>query len=169
MSKLWELAKLVEIRQQLRRDGKRVVFTNGCFDLIHPGHISYLRAARALGECLIVALNSDRSIQELKGPQRPILTETERAAVLAALEMVDYVVIFDDVSPQATIAQLLPDILVKGGDWTVDNIIGRAEVEQAGGQVISLPYIAGSSSTDIIGRILERYGQAESLRETAGA
>ena len=142
--------------------GKRVVFTNGCFDLLHPGHVRYLRQARALGEALIVALNSDRSVRELKGPGRPILTEAERSEVMAALGCVDYVVVFDDPTPRETIAALLPDVLVKGGDWGIDRIVGREEVEAAGGQVLSLPFVEGCSTTDVIGRIVERFGKPES-------
>lgn len=142
--------------------GKRVVFTNGCFDLLHPGHVRYLRQARALGEALIVALNSDRSVRELKGPGRPILTEAERSEVMAALGCVDYVVVFDDPTPRETIAALMPDVLVKGGDWGIDRIVGREEVEAAGGQVLSLPFVEGCSTTDVIGRIVERFGKPES-------
>lgn len=142
--------------------GKRVVFTNGCFDLLHPGHVRYLRQARALGEALIVALNSDRSVRELKGPGRPILTEAERSEVMAALGCVDYVMVFDDPTPRETIAALLPDVLVKGGDWGIDRIVGREEVEAAGGQVLSLPFVEGCSTTDVIGRIVERFGKPES-------
>jgi len=155
--KFLDIQSLISIRRQLRERNKRVVFTNGCFDLIHPGHVRYLRQARALGDCLIVALNSDRSVRQLKGPTRPVLNEKERAEVIAALEMVDYVTIFDDVSPREIIAALLPDVLVKGGDWAIDQIIGRQEVEAAGGQVISLPYIAGASTTEIIARILNSH------------
>lgn len=144
-------------RQRLRRAGQTVVFTNGCFDLMHPGHVSYLQQARALGDALIVALNSDRAVRELKGSARPILNEHERAAVMAALGCVDYVTIFDDVSPREIIAALLPDVLVKGGDWGVDQIIGRAEVEAAGGRVLNLPFVAGCSTSEIIERIVSRY------------
>ncbi|HZS07418.1 MAG TPA: D-glycero-beta-D-manno-heptose 1-phosphate adenylyltransferase [Blastocatellia bacterium] len=144
-------------RERLRRAGHIVVFTNGCFDLLHPGHVSYLKEARALGDALIVALNSDRAVHELKGPARPILNERERAEVMAALGCVDYVTVFDDVSPQGIIAALLPDILVKGGDWGVDQIIGREEVEAAGGRVLNLPFVEGCSTSEIIERILVRH------------
>jgi D-beta-D-heptose 7-phosphate kinase/D-beta-D-heptose 1-phosphate adenosyltransferase len=153
MSKILSLDQLQPIRAQLRAAGQTVVFTNGCFDLLHPGHVRYLQEARQLGDVLIVALNSDRAVRELKGSTRPILQENERAEVMAALACVDYVVIFDDVSPQATIAALLPDILVKGGDWGVDQIIGAAEVTAAGGQVKSLSFIPGVSTSEIIDRI----------------
>lgn len=146
-------------RRRLREAGKKVVFTNGCFDLIHPGHVRYLQQARSLGDALIVALNSDRSVRELKGDKRPILTETERAEVMAALACVDYVTIFDEPTPREIIAALLPDVLVKGGDWGVDAIVGREEVEAAGGQVLSLPFVDGCSTTDVIKRIAQRYGR----------
>lgn len=162
MNKIVSLAALIEERRRLKLAGKRVVFTNGCFDLLHPGHVRYLQQARALGEVLIVALNSDRSVRELKGPGRPILTEAERSEVMAALGCVDYVMVFDDPTPRETIAALLPDVLVKGGDWGVDRIVGREEVEAAGGQVLSLPFVEGCSTTDVIGRIVERFGKPES-------
>lgn len=148
---------LVEHRERLRRDGRRLVFTNGCFDLLHPGHVRYLAQARALGDALMVALNSDRSVRELKGPTRPILTEEERTEVMAALGCVDYVTIFDEPTPRELIARVLPDILVKGGDWGVSEIVGRAEVESAGGEVYSLPFVDGCSTSDVIQRIVARF------------
>jgi len=156
MARILTLDELRAERERLRRAGRRVVLTNGCFDLLHPGHVNYLAAARALGDALIVALNSDRAVHELKGASRPILDQGERAAVLAALGCVDYVIVFDDVSPRALITALLPDVLVKGGDWGLDQIIGREEVEGAGGQVLSLPFVPGSSTSDIIARILKK-------------
>jgi len=141
-------------RGRLGRLGRRVVFTNGCFDLIHPGHIRYLQEARRLGDALIVALNSDRSVRELKGEKRPILDQNERAEVVAALGCVDYVTIFDEPTPREIIAALLPDVLVKGGDWGIDQIVGRQEVEACGGEVLSLPFIEGCSTTDLIERIV---------------
>jgi D-beta-D-heptose 7-phosphate kinase/D-beta-D-heptose 1-phosphate adenosyltransferase len=157
MGVILSLAQLQVEREQLRLAGKTLVFTNGCFDLIHAGHVRYLLEARALGDALAVAVNSDRTVRELKGEGRPILLETERAEVLAALGCVDYVVIFDDLNPQKVIASLLPDVLVKGGDWRVEQIVGREEVEAAGGQVISLPYVEGASTSEIIDRIVSRY------------
>ncbi|HXG92784.1 MAG TPA: D-glycero-beta-D-manno-heptose 1-phosphate adenylyltransferase [Blastocatellia bacterium] len=147
---------LVRERERLRREGKRVVFTNGCFDLLHPGHVRYLTQARALGDALIVALNSDRSVRALKGEGRPILNESERAEVIAALEAVDYVTVFDEETPRELIAALLPDVLVKGGDWPVEQIVGREEVRAAGGEVLSLPFVEGSSTSEIIERIIRR-------------
>lgn len=140
-------------RQRLRAAGKRLVFTNGVFDLLHVGHVRYLAQARTLGDALVVAINSDRTVRELKGPDRPIFDEAERAEILAALRAVDYVTIFDDVSPRTLIATLLPDVLVKGGDYQLDEIHGREEVEAAGGNVISLPFVEGASTTTLIERI----------------
>lgn len=153
MSKRLDIESLIPERERLRREGARVVFTNGCFDLLHPGHVRYLAEARALGDALIVALNSDRSVRLLKGEGRPILKEDERADVIAALESVDFVVVFDQDTPQDLIARLLPDVLVKGGDWSVDQIVGREEVEAAGGKTVSLPFVEGSSTSEIIDRI----------------
>ncbi|MCI0389498.1 MAG: D-glycero-beta-D-manno-heptose 1-phosphate adenylyltransferase [Acidobacteria bacterium] len=158
MAKVFSLDQLRTERERLRRAGRRVVFTNGCFDLIHPGHIKYLQEARRLGDALIVALNSDGSVRELKGEKRPILDQNDRADVMAALGCVDYVIIFDEPTPREIIAALLPDVLVKGGDWGVERIVGRDEVEAAGGEVLSLPFIEGCSTTDLIERIVHRYG-----------
>ncbi|MBL8171777.1 MAG: D-glycero-beta-D-manno-heptose 1-phosphate adenylyltransferase, partial [Acidobacteria bacterium] len=153
MAAILSLAELQSEREILRQQGRRVVFTNGCFDLLHPGHVRYLQQARALGDALIVALNSDRSVRELKGENRPILRQDERAEVMAALACVDYVTIFDEPTPRTVIAALLPDVLVKGGDWGVEAIVGREEVEAAGGQVLSLPFVDGCSTSDVIQRI----------------
>lgn len=132
------------------RGDQRVVFTNGCFDLLHPGHINTLEAARGLGDALVVGINSDASVRKLKGTGRPVVCELERAEILAALECVDAVVIFDDLTPRETIAALLPDVLVKGGDWADDQIIGRQEVEAAGGRVASVPVVPSYSTTTIL-------------------
>ena len=140
-------------RQDLRATGRRLVFTNGVFDLLHVGHVRYLAQARALGDALLVAINSDRTVRELKGPNRPVFDQAERAEILAALRYVDYVTIFDDVSPRSLIAELLPDVLVKGGDYQLDEIHGREEVEAAGGKVISLPFVQGASTTSLIEKI----------------
>lgn len=138
-----------------KRNGRRLVFTNGCFDLLHPGHIRLLEQARALGDVLIVGLNSDASVRQLKGAGRPVLPERERAEILAALEAVDAVVIFDHLTPREVIAGLLPDVLVKGGDWPGDQIVGRAEVEAAGGHVVSIPVVQGYSTTEVLRKIRE--------------
>ena len=140
-------------RERLRAAGKRLVFTNGVFDLLHVGHVRYLSQARALGDALVVAINSDRSVRELKGPARPVFDEGERAEILAALRDVNYVVVFDDISPRSVIRKLLPDVLVKGGDYQLDEIHGREEVEAAGGEVISLPFVPGASTTSLLERM----------------
>jgi rfaE bifunctional protein nucleotidyltransferase chain/domain len=140
-------------RERLQHAGKKLVFTNGCFDILHVGHIRYLNAARNLGDALVVAINSDRSVRKLKGRSRPVVGETERAEMLAGLRSVDYVTIFDDISPRTLIASLLPDVLVKGGDYGLDEIHGREEVEAAGGRVVALPFIEGASTTGIIEKI----------------
>jgi D-beta-D-heptose 7-phosphate kinase/D-beta-D-heptose 1-phosphate adenosyltransferase len=147
-----------------KRNGRRVVFTNGCFDLLHPGHIRILESARAMGDVLIVGLNSDASVRQLKGVGRPVIAEGERGEILAAFETVDAVVIFDELTPRRVIARLLPDVLVKGGDWPGDQIVGRAEVESAGGRVVSIPVVPGYSTTAILERIREgaRTSRAES-------
>lgn len=158
MAEIMDLDNLVKERGRLRQEGKTVVFTNGCFDLMHPGHVRYLKQARGLGDALVVALNSDRSVRELKGPGRPILNEAERAEVVSALGCVDYVTVFDEPTPRELIAALLPDVLVKGGDWGVESIVGREEVEAASGRVLSLPFVEGCSTTEVISRIVSRFG-----------
>ena len=153
IEKILSPEKMLGERQRLRSSDKRLVFTNGVFDLLHVGHVRYLTEARSLGDVLLVAINSDRTVRQLKGETRPIFAEAERAEILAALRVVDYVTIFDDVSPRSLIATLLPDILVKGGDYALDQIHGREEVEAAGGKVISLPFVDGASTTSIINRM----------------
>jgi D-beta-D-heptose 7-phosphate kinase/D-beta-D-heptose 1-phosphate adenosyltransferase len=150
VEKILTLERAYDVVADLKRRGKRVVFTNGCFDLLHPGHTRYLAEARKLGDVLIVAVNSDRSVRALKGSERAIQPEAERAEILAALKAVDYVTIFDDLTPQAVIARMLPQVLVKGGDWSPDAIVGRREVEAAGGQVVSIPVVEGYSTSAII-------------------
>jgi len=136
-----------------KRNGKRVVFTNGCFDLLHPGHIHSLESARALGDVLIVGMNSDESVRTLKGPGRPVIPAEERAEILASMECVDAVLIFEELTPQKVIAALLPDILVKGGDWPDNQIVGREEVEAAGGKVVLVDVVEGYSTSDILKKI----------------
>ena len=136
-----------------KRNGQRVVFTNGCFDLLHPGHVRCLEQARALGDLLIVAINSDAGVRQLKGDGRPLVPQDERAEILAALAAVDYVVIFDAPTPRELLARLCPDVLVKGGDWGPEEIVGRAEVEAAGGCVVSIPLEPGYSTTSMVERI----------------
>jgi rfaE bifunctional protein nucleotidyltransferase chain/domain len=136
-----------------KRNGRRVVFTNGCFDLLHPGHIKLLEAARAYGDVLVVGLNCDEVVRELKGPGRPICPELERAEILCSLETVDAVTIFRERTPQKIIATLLPDVLVKGGDWPLDQIVGRKEVEAAGGEVFAIEIVQGYSTTELLRKI----------------
>jgi D-beta-D-heptose 7-phosphate kinase/D-beta-D-heptose 1-phosphate adenosyltransferase len=150
MGRVLAQEELWQVAGRERRGPRRVVFTNGCFDLLHPGHIQTLEAARSLGDILVVGINSDRSVRGLKGPDRPVIPESERAEILAALEAVDFVVIFDDETPRALIAGLLPDVLVKGADWGADEIVGRTEVEAAGGRVVSIPLQPGYSTSAIL-------------------
>jgi rfaE bifunctional protein nucleotidyltransferase chain/domain len=138
-----------------KRNGKRVVFTNGCFDLLHPGHIESLETARAMGDALIVGINSDESVRTLKGPGRPVIPAEERAEILASLESVDAVLIFEELTPQRVIAALLPDVLVKGGDWPGNQIVGREEVEAAGGKVVRVEVVEGYSTSEILRKIRE--------------
>src|SRR5256885_15186007 len=140
-------------REVLRDVGRRLVFTNGVFDILHVGHVRYLQQARELGDALVVAINSDASARELKGEGRPLTNQNDRAEILAALACVDCVTVFDDLSPRTLIAQLLPDVLVKGGDYALDQIHGREEVEAAGGRVVSLPLVEGASTSRIVDRI----------------
>jgi rfaE bifunctional protein nucleotidyltransferase chain/domain len=142
----------VRIRQ-LQDEGKTVVFTNGCFDVLHPGHLDLLTRARKLGDILVVAINSDASVRRLKGAERPIFPESERAEILTAMEAVDFVCVFDEDTPLAAILRVRPDILVKGADWT-GNIVGSREVEGWGGKVVTLPLVEGQSTTGVIGRVL---------------
>jgi D-beta-D-heptose 7-phosphate kinase/D-beta-D-heptose 1-phosphate adenosyltransferase len=148
--KILSMDQMLAERGRLRAARKRLVFTNGVFDLLHVGHVRYLAQARALGDALVVAINSDRTVRELKGPERPLFAQHERAEILAGLRDVDYVVVFDDISPRATIKELLPDVLVKGGDYQLNEIHGREEVEAAGGEVISLPFVPGASTTSVL-------------------
>ena len=145
--------------QELKAAGKKVVFTNGCFDILHPGHIDLLRRARALGDTLVVAINSDDSVRRIKGPNRPVFNQDERAELLAALEMVDLVTVFDEDTPLQAILKVRPDILVKGADWGLDGIAGRVEVESWGGRVEALPLVEGQSTTGVIDRVIARYPQ----------
>ncbi|MFQ6107937.1 MAG: D-glycero-beta-D-manno-heptose 1-phosphate adenylyltransferase [Candidatus Aminicenantales bacterium] len=146
--------ELVKIREALRRQGKKIVFTNGCFDILHRGHIHLFREAKKLGDILVVAVNDDSSIRKIKGPLRPLFPLEERLEILEALEEVDFLVSFSEETPQALIASLLPDVLIKGGDWKIQEVVGRKEVEEAGGKVVIVPYLEGYSSTRIIERIL---------------
>ncbi len=155
--KVYGLKDLVRIRRRLRRQGKKVVFTNGCFDLLHAGHIRLFREATKMGDVFIVALNSDASVKRLKGPNRPVFPLRERFEILSAVEDIDYLVSFPEATPLRTIAALLPDVLVKGGDWGPDEIIGRAEVEAAGGRVARIRFVEGHSTSSIIRRIVRAH------------
>ena len=148
---------LAETLAQLRRAGKTVVFSNGCFDILHPGHIHTLTHAKALGDVLIVGINSDTSAKRLKGERRPILNQGERAVMLAALEAVDYVTTFEEDTPLALIQLLRPHVLVKGGDWSSESVVGREVVEADGGRVVLVPYQEGLSTTGVIERVLAAY------------
>jgi len=148
--KIRELSELKTIVTKAKAKGQKVVFTNGCFDLLHLGHVHLLREAKKMGDLLVVALNSDRSVKKIKGSNRPILPETERAELLAALEAVDYVTLFNEPDPSKVIEELKPDVLVKGGDWTKGQVIGGELVEQNGGKVAVVPYLQGHSTTKII-------------------
>jgi D-beta-D-heptose 7-phosphate kinase/D-beta-D-heptose 1-phosphate adenosyltransferase len=152
-SKVKSLAALVRAVRRAQRTGARVVFTNGCFDLLHVGHVRYLEQARSLGDVLVVALNSDASMRRLKGPTRPVVPQAQRAEVLAALGAVDHVVVFHEADPARVIRAVRPDLLVKGGDWSEDRIIGADFVRSIGGDVRSLPYVKGSSTSALIKRI----------------
>lgn len=157
MGKVVSLTTLVRIRARLRRQGKRVVFTNGTFDILHRGHVEYLAAARKMGDILIVGLNSDSSTRRIKGPERPINRSADRAAVLAALASVDYVCSFGEDTPHRMIRRLLPDVLVKGADWKKAAIVGNDVVKENGGSVRTVRLTPGRSTTNIIGRVLRAY------------
>jgi rfaE bifunctional protein nucleotidyltransferase chain/domain len=150
------LGALLHERRGWKAAGKAVVFTNGCFDLLHPGHVSLLERARAEGDVLVVGLNSDASVARLKGAGRPIVPEAERAEVLCALEAVTRVVVYDEDTPREIISALLPDVLVKGADWALDAIVGRAEVEAAGGRVVRADVLPGRSTSALVERIRRR-------------
>ena len=147
--------------EQLRAEGRKLVFTNGVFDLLHPGHIHYLKEARSLGSHLIVALNTDESTRKIKGEKRPLMSLEERAEILAAMEMVNYVTWFEDETPENIIGLVKPDVLVKGGDWRIDQIAGRDFVESYGGKVLSIPFVQGYSTSNIVEKITKLPGGIE--------
>ena len=149
--------ELLKIIKDLRTKRKRIVFTNGCFDLLHIGHVRYLEKAKALGDVLVVGVNSDASVRKLKGPKRPILPEEERAGILSGLGCVDYITIFSEIDPLKLIASLRPDVLVKGGDWTKEQTVGKEVVERSGGEVVILPFVKGASTSSLIHTILSKY------------
>lgn len=155
--KVQSLSDLQETLVDIRKGGGKIIFTNGCFDILHVGHTRYLKAAKSLGDYLVVAINSDNSVRQLKGDKRPVMPQSERAEIIAALEFVDFVTIFDELDPLKVIEVLKPGSLVKGGDWEESQIIGSEFVKANGGQVERIPYIEGSSTTNIVETIVERY------------
>jgi rfaE bifunctional protein nucleotidyltransferase chain/domain len=161
MARFYERDQLLQQRQEWRSEGKKVVFTNGCYDILHPGHIRLLERARSLGDVLVLALNTDASVRRLKGPSRPFFDEQTRAELALHLECVDAVTLFDEDTPRELIAALVPDVLVKGADWA-HFIAGREEVEAAGGQVFALPLESGYSTTDLAETVLRRYSAVSS-------
>ena len=159
MSSSISLSELKAFRSKLKAEGKKVVFTNGVFDLIHSGHVDYLSKAKKLGDILIIGLNSDDSVKRIKGDKRPILKQEERAFILSNLKPVDYVILFDEDTPQKLISEIIPDILVKGGDWSVEKIVGKEVVEKNGGKVINIEFVNDQSTSKIIDLIIQRYSK----------
>ncbi len=155
--KIKERKELLRIIKELKEKRKRVVFTNGCFDLLHIGHVRYLEKAKGLGDVLVVGVNSDTSVRKLKGPQRPILPEEERTEILSSLGCVDYVTLFSEMDPLKLITSLHPDVLVKGGDWRREQIVGGEAVERSGGEVVIIPFVGKASTSNLIETILKRY------------
>lgn len=158
-SKIKSQRNLARILDRLRNRRKRIVFTNGCFDILHPGHINYLKKSKSLGDILIIGLNSDSSVRKLKGKGRPITTQKKRAETLASLEFVDFVAVFNELTPIKLIKKLKPHVLVKGADWKKKDVVGRSFVESYGGRVRSLPYIKGYSTTSLIKAICRKFGK----------
>jgi len=158
MGKILSRSELAAEAARLKAVGKKLVFTNGVFDLLHVGHLRYLNQARALGDALAIGLNADACVKRLKGEKRPILPEAERAELLAGLACVDYVCLFPEDDPRELIKAVVPSILVKGGDWPIDKILGRDTVEAAGGKVLSLPFVEGRSTTSIVQEIAKKFG-----------
>jgi D-glycero-beta-D-manno-heptose 1-phosphate adenylyltransferase len=161
MGKIVSQDELILLITREKRNGRQVVFTNGCFDLLHPGHVRCLAEARALGDLLVVGVNSDRSVRGNKGPERPLVPQNDRAEVLAALCSVDYVTIFDEPTPRTLIARVLPTVLVKGADWGLNEVVGREEVEAAGGRVVSIPLAPGYSTTSLLQKIRETSARSD--------
>lgn len=157
MNKILSRDALKKKLEAIRKKGKKIAFTNGCFDILHVGHVRYLRQARKTADVLILALNSDASVRSIKGEKRPLVTETERAEVLSALEFIDFVTIFDELTPLELIKYLKPDVLIKGGDWPEEKVVGRDEVKQWGGRVAIIPEVQGKSTTNIVEKIKNTY------------
>ena len=159
LAKLLKIDDLVQIAAKLQKAGKCIVFTNGCFDILHVGHVRYLTAAKSEGDILVVGLNSDRSVKSIKGEKRPIVSQNQRAEVLAGLSCVDYIAFFDDPDPLQLIQALGPDVLVKGDDWPEDRIIGADFVKSKGGRVVRVPLVPGASTSKIIKQIIDSFGK----------
>ena len=157
MNKILDRNTLKNKLEALRKEGKKIAFTNGCFDILHVGHVRYLREAKKIGDILVLALNSDSSVRAIKGEERPLVCEEERAEVLAALEFIDFVTIFPELTPLELINYLKPDILIKGGDWPEDKVVGREEVKKWGGRVAIIPEVEGKSTTNIVEKIKKVY------------
>lgn len=157
MGRIVNLDEIIEIRNKLKSEGKKIVFTNGCFDILHRGHVEYLMKAKELGDVLIVGLNSDSSVRKIKGEGRPIVPQEDRAFILSNFAFVDYVVIFDEPTPYELISKIVPDVLVKGSDWSVENVVGRDVVEANGGKVVLIELTPNRSTTNIIKTIIERF------------
>ncbi len=158
--KLFQREELKTELERLQREGKKIVFTNGCFDILHVGHTRYLKEAKQLGDVLVLALNSDDSVRAIKGDKRPLVPENERADVVASLTSVDYVTIFSETTPLTLIEYIKPDVLVKGGDWAEESIVGRESVVKWGGRVAIIPEIKGASTTNIVAKIRKVYGDS---------
>ncbi len=158
MKKILERDVIKAKLDELRNKGAKIAFTNGCFDILHVGHVRYLQEAKKTADILVLALNSDSSVRSIKGEKRPLVPEEERAEVLAALECVDFVTIFPELTPLELICYLKPDILIKGGDWPEDQVVGRNEISQWGGRVAIIPEVVGKSTTNIVERIISVYG-----------
>ncbi len=165
MDKIFSRNELKAKIERLKKQGKKIIFTNGCFDILHAGHTRYLREAGKLGDVLVLAINSDASVRSIKGEKRPIVPEAERAEVVASLDTVDYVTIFDELTPLALIEILQPDIIVKGGDWAEKDIVGAETVRIWGGRVAVMPEFEGASTTNIIEKVLQVYGTRETADE----
>ncbi|NUO80211.1 D-glycero-beta-D-manno-heptose 1-phosphate adenylyltransferase [candidate division KSB1 bacterium] len=161
MGSLLALHELLRLRHAWRAEKKRVVFTNGCFDILHRGHVEYLQKARAHGDLLIVGLNSDDSVRRLKGEGRPVVPQEDRATILAALRCVDYVVYFEEDTPARLIAEIQPDVLVKGADYQINEIVGHEVVQAGGGEVVRIPLTPGRATRDVIATIVERFGRRQ--------
>ena len=157
MNKILERTALKDKLEELRKKGKKIAFTNGCFDILHVGHVRYLREAKKTADVLVLAINSDSSIRSIKGEKRPLMNEKERAEILAALEFIDFVTIFEELTPLELINYLKPDILIKGGDWPEEKVVGREEIKEWGGRVAIIPEVEGKSTTNIVEKIKMLY------------